>query len=264
MEVMGNCHGGQEHVGLRFTIDYLLFNKGSQDSGKESSNQSPITNRSPCRIAPDPSPRVSTAQDDLKLQTVQHRDSEGPEDDNGKEMVSGTSAPENLLDKPAHSYLALISMAILASKEKRLLLCDIYQWILEHYPYFKSKDKNWKNSVRHNLSLNECFVKAGRSDNGKGHFWAIHPANLHDFSRGDFHRRRARRRVRGMPAQLAFPLPSPYLPPRHPRNSAYCFCPPSHQLACCSASISWNWHCLGAMGLPGHSSYRCSNYYTAI
>lgn len=144
MDLMGNCHSGQEHVGLRFTIDYLLFNKRSQDSGKESSNQSPITNRSPCRIAPDPSPRVPTAQDDLNLQKVQHRDSGGPEDDNGKEMMSeererGTSAPENLMDKPAHSYLALISMAILASKEKRLLLCDIYQWIMEHYPYFRSK-----------------------------------------------------------------------------------------------------------------------------
>uniref|UniRef100_A0A8C2TBT7 Fork-head domain-containing protein n=1 Tax=Coturnix japonica TaxID=93934 RepID=A0A8C2TBT7_COTJA len=46
----------------------------------------------------------------------------------------------------------------------------------------------WRNSVRHNLSLNECFVKAGRSDNGKGHFWAIHPANMEDFAKGDYHR----------------------------------------------------------------------------
>lgn len=59
-----------------------------------------------------------------------------------------------------------------------------------------TQEKSWRNSVRHNLSLNECFVKAGRSDNGKGHFWAIHPANLEDFSKGDYHRRRARRRIR--------------------------------------------------------------------
>lgn len=58
------------------------------------------------------------------------------------------------------------------------------------------QEKSWRNSVRHNLSLNECFVKAGRSDNGKGHFWAIHPANLEDFAKGDYHRRRARRRIR--------------------------------------------------------------------
>uniref|UniRef100_A0A8C6ZNN7 Fork-head domain-containing protein n=1 Tax=Nothoprocta perdicaria TaxID=30464 RepID=A0A8C6ZNN7_NOTPE len=98
-------------------------------------------------------------------------------------------------DKPSQSYIALISTAILSSPEKKLLLSDIYQWIMDHYPYFKNK-KSWRNSVRHNLSLNECFVKAGRSDNGKGHFWAIHPANLEDFAKGDYHRRRARRRIR--------------------------------------------------------------------
>ena len=42
-------------------------------------------------------------------------------------------------DKPTQSYIALISMAILASEEKKLLLCDIYQWIMDHYPYFKNK-----------------------------------------------------------------------------------------------------------------------------
>lgn len=54
----------------------------------------------------------------------------------------------------------------------------------------------WRNSIRHNLSLNDCFIKAGRSANGKGHYWAIHPANLEDFQKGDFRRRRAQRRVR--------------------------------------------------------------------
>ena len=39
-------------------------------------------------------------------------------------------------------------------------------------------------------------MKSGRSSNGKGHYWTIHPANLEDFSRGDFRRRRAQRRVR--------------------------------------------------------------------
>ncbi|NXA02942.1 FOXA3 factor, partial [Nesospiza acunhae] len=102
-------------------------------------------------------------------------------------------APPEPGDKPAQSYIALISTAILSSPEKKLLLSDIYQWIMDNYPYFKNKEKSWRNSVRHNLSLNECFVKAGRSDNGKGHFWAIHPANLEDFAKGDYHRRRARR-----------------------------------------------------------------------
>ncbi|XP_049664337.1 forkhead box protein D1-like [Accipiter gentilis] len=114
----------------------------------------------------------------------------------GRSPPQAPRPPPEPGDKPSQSYIALISTAILSSPEKKLLLSDIYQWIMDNYPYFKNKEKSWRNSVRHNLSLNECFVKAGRSDNGKGHFWAIHPANLEDFAKGDYHRRRARRRVR--------------------------------------------------------------------
>ncbi|XP_066919551.1 forkhead box protein D2-like [Clytia hemisphaerica] len=99
--------------------------------------------------------------------------------------------------KPNHSYISLIANAILSSKEKRLVLSDIYQFVLDTQPYFRNKaGQGWRNSIRHNLSLNECFVKAGRSPNGKGHFWAINPANFDDFSKGDFRRRRAQRRAR--------------------------------------------------------------------
>ncbi len=98
--------------------------------------------------------------------------------------------------KPSHSYIALIAMAILSKPSKKVLLGDIYNYISENFPYYRSKDKSWRNSIRHNLSLNECFIKAGRSENGKGNYWAVHPANLEDFANGDFRRRRARRRVR--------------------------------------------------------------------
>ncbi|XP_074106955.1 forkhead domain 102C [Cotesia typhae] len=98
--------------------------------------------------------------------------------------------------KPQHSYIGLIAMAILSSPDKKLVLSDIYQHILDNYPYFRSRGPGWRNSIRHNLSLNDCFVKSGRSANGKGHYWAIHPANLEDFRRGDFRRRKAQRKVR--------------------------------------------------------------------
>jgi len=98
--------------------------------------------------------------------------------------------------KPSYSYIGLIAMAILSSSERQLVLSDIYQWILDHYPYFRSRGTGWRNSIRHNLSLNDCFVKSGRSINGKGHYWSIHPANLVDFINGDFRRRRAQRRAR--------------------------------------------------------------------
>ncbi|XP_044736854.1 forkhead box protein L1 [Chrysoperla carnea] len=98
--------------------------------------------------------------------------------------------------KPQHSYIGLIAMAILSSPEGKLVLSDIYQHILDHYPYFRSRGPGWRNSIRHNLSLNDCFIKAGRSANGKGHYWAIHPANIDDFRKGDFRRRKAQRKVR--------------------------------------------------------------------
>lgn len=98
--------------------------------------------------------------------------------------------------KPQHSYIGLIAMAILSVPDKKMVLSDIYQHILDHYPYFRNRGPGWRNSIRHNLSLNDCFVKAGRSANGKGHYWAIHPANVEDFKKGDFRRRKAQRKVR--------------------------------------------------------------------
>ncbi len=112
-------------------------------------------------------------------------------------------------EKPPHSYIALISMAILSIPDKKMVLSDIYQYIMDHYGFYSNEDRAWRNSIRHNLSLNECFIKAGRAENGKGNYWAIHPACVEDFSKGDFRRRQARRRARSTvlePALAALPL----------------------------------------------------------
>ena len=98
--------------------------------------------------------------------------------------------------KPQHSYIGLIAMAILSSAEKKLVLADIYQYILDNFPYFRHRGHGWRNSIRHNLSINDCFMKAGRASNGKGHYWAVHPACQEDFQKGDFSRRKAQRKVR--------------------------------------------------------------------
>lgn len=107
-------------------------------------------------------------------------------------------------EKPSQSYIGLIGQAIMSSHDKKMVLSDIYKWILTHYAYFRNKGPGWKNSVRHNLSLNDCFIKAGRSPNGKGNYWAINPDNYDDFRKGDFRRRRAQRRVR-KPAEKITP-----------------------------------------------------------
>ncbi|MCL4149388.1 UNVERIFIED_CONTAM: hypothetical protein GTU68_018348 [Idotea baltica] len=54
-------------------------------------------------------------------------------------------------------------MAIEESPSKALPVKDIYSWILEHYPYYRNAPTGWKNSVRHNLSLNKCFSKVEKA-----------------------------------------------------------------------------------------------------
>ncbi|XP_074650220.1 uncharacterized protein LOC141905287 [Tubulanus polymorphus] len=108
-------------------------------------------------------------------------------------------------DKPGHSYIALISMAILSRPDRRMVLNDIYEYIMTNFAYYNNSNKAWRNSVRHNLSLNECFVKCGRAENGKGNYWAIHQACVDDFARGDFRRRNARRRARRGTRDLDIP-----------------------------------------------------------
>lgn len=80
--------------------------------------------------------------------------------------------------KPPYSFSCLIFMAIEESAGKALPVKDIYAWILGHFPYFQSAPTGWKNSVRHNLSLNKCFRKVDkdRGQNiGKGSLWCIDP-----------------------------------------------------------------------------------------
>ncbi|XP_037774272.1 forkhead box protein K2-like isoform X7 [Penaeus monodon] len=96
--------------------------------------------------------------------------------------------------KPPYSYAQLIVQAISSATDKQLTLSGIYSYITKHYPYYRTADKGWQNSIRHNLSLNRYFVKVPRSQEepGKGSFWKIDPASESKLVDQAFKRRRQR------------------------------------------------------------------------
>ena len=97
--------------------------------------------------------------------------------------------------KPPYSYVALITMAIESCETKQMTLNGIYEYIIENFEYYNLREnQGWKNSIRHNLSLHECFIKlhtkGGKS--GKSHYWTLDTNNEVIFEEGNYKRRRRR------------------------------------------------------------------------
>ena len=97
--------------------------------------------------------------------------------------------------KPSETYVALIAKALMSSPNGRMTLTSIYDYIIDNYEFYRTTTLLWRNAVRHNLSINDCFIKAGRTEIGRGYYWAIHPSCIQDFKKGDFRRRTSRSKV---------------------------------------------------------------------
>jgi len=98
--------------------------------------------------------------------SAEDEESVGEDANSDKASVSGDSISEKKKcvsgrrqEKPPYSYIALIVMAIQSTPTKQCTLSEIYSYLQQRFSFFRGSYQGWKNSVRHNLSLNECFIK---------------------------------------------------------------------------------------------------------
>ncbi|EGD81439.1 hypothetical protein PTSG_02160 [Salpingoeca rosetta] len=132
----------------------------------------------------------------------------GPEFKQEKEN-SRSGTPEDILSfdwasnphkKPPFAYATLIFMALRESDKDKLSLAEIYDYILDNFAYYRHARCGWKNSIRHNLSQEKCFLKVDRdgTERGKGGYWMLRP-DFVDFEQMKTRRRRKFKRRRSVP-----------------------------------------------------------------
>ncbi|KAF9144364.1 Forkhead box protein J2 [Mortierella sp. GBA39] len=133
-----------------------------------SANLSPVSVTSPTSSATSPTSSSSTSSKKKSGQASKKA---------GAGVPAGTDNVPSKFPKPTQSYSFLITTAILESSNSQLTLNEIYEWVMLHYPWYRTAINGWKNSIRHNLSLNKAFMRVPRppSEPGKGSYWKLDP-----------------------------------------------------------------------------------------
>ncbi|XP_018536412.1 forkhead box protein M1 isoform X1 [Lates calcarifer] len=121
---------------------------------------------STCDFEPDPTKQTTNKEN-------QNSNSQAFQTHNTQ--MNTEAAQQPMSERPPYSYMAMIQFAINSRKNRRMTLKEIYMWIEDHFPYFREVAKpGWKNSIRHNLSLHDMFIRETSPD-GKISFWTIRP-----------------------------------------------------------------------------------------
>ncbi|XP_004525768.1 forkhead box protein biniou [Ceratitis capitata] len=183
---------------------------------------------------------------------------------------SGARRPE----KPALSYINMIAMAIKESPTGKLTLNEIYGFLQKRFEFFRGSYVGWKNSVRHNLSLNECFKKLPKGISvgkpGKGNYWTIDQNSAYMFEDEASLRRRPRGyrsklKVKPYPSTNGFYTTSSYDPSMDNANFYATQPYASYEYATSSAAAaapftdSWNSHAAHTQTLPQYSNIAAAS-----
>lgn len=136
------------------TTDTKLDNISASAIDRRNAVTSPEESAFPCKVSTK-AEQISDEEDIVGSDAEEDKSSSVDASPGEKRKSSGGRRQE----KPPYSYIALIVMAIQAAPSKRCTLSEIYTFLQQRWSFFRGNYQGWKNSVRHNLSLNECFIK---------------------------------------------------------------------------------------------------------